>query len=151
MSISAITSVTNAPALDYSRFQQRLQDFRVLQSSLQAGDLAGAQQAFAAFQKDAQRAAQPSGTTSTLGQSSQASKDFQALQNALQSNDLKGAQQAFATLRQGLKSARQAGKAHHAHRHHRGNGGAAGAISSSSSTANTAIPTQTVGSVNQLA
>jgi len=111
MTVSSVSSSpyqTNAP----TPWQQRAQDFKALANALQSGDLTGAQQAFAALQKD-----QPgsTSTTSASGQNSQASNDFQSLQNALQSGDLSGAQQAFASLKQDLQGAH---RGHH-HHHHR--------------------------------
>jgi len=85
-----------------SPWKQRAQDFRALASALQSGDLATAQQAFAALQKDTPAAA--TGATSGTGTTNPITQDFQALQTALQGNDVSAAQKAFTTLRQDLRS-----------------------------------------------
>src|SRR5207253_7756520 len=103
---------------------QRQQDFQSLADALQAGNLPGAEQAFAALQKDRSSSASVASVTGTpqAGQSRPIRQDIQALQSALQSNDLAGAQQALTTFQQDLQ---QAGHTHQ-HRHHHGGGGQGG-------------------------
>jgi DNA-binding FadR family transcriptional regulator len=79
-----------------SNLQQRRQEFQALGQALQSGDLAGAQQAFAALN--------PNASSST--QSTQSNSNVSQLAQALQSGDLAGAQKAFAAMRS------------HGHHHH---------------------------------
>ena len=90
-----------------SSMARRSQDFTTLQSTLQAGNLAGAQSAFAAFLQDVQKTAQTAGPASLFGPGTQTSKDLQSLGSALKSADLTGAQKAFATLEQDIQIAGQ--------------------------------------------
>jgi hypothetical protein len=126
MSVSGVCAHTNSyPSTFQSNVKQRQQDFQSLADALQAGNLQGAQQAFAALQKDrssSPRVASVTGTPQT-GQSSPIRQEIQALQSALQSNDLAGAQKALTTFQQDLQ---QAG--HTQHRHHHGGGGQGGIL-----------------------
>jgi len=88
-----------------SALSPRSQDFAALQSSLQAGNLVGAQQAFAAFQQDVQKTAQAAGPSNLFAPGTQASHDLQTLGGALRSANLSGAQKAFATLLQDIQTA----------------------------------------------
>jgi ribosomal protein S20 len=119
MTVSNVSSTVNPYQPDVqSPWKQRAQDFKALQSALQSGDLSGAQQAFAAFQKDmpaSAQAAQTAQANSASTPNSQGAKDFQALQSALGSGDLSGAQQAFASLQKDLQSAGSTGRRHHHH------------------------------------
>jgi len=116
MSISGVSSVNNVylENLQNSNKQGR-QDFQALAQSLQNGDLAGAQKAFAAFQQDM--------ASSQIGQQDNGanpiSTDIQALSQSLNTNDLSGAQKALAQLQQDMQSQQvgQAGRHHHHHRH----------------------------------
>jgi hypothetical protein len=90
-----------------SSMTQRSQDFTMLQSTLQAGNLAGAQRAFAAFLQDVQKTAQTAGPASLFAPGTQTSKDLQTLGSALKSADLTGARRAFATLEQDIQAAGQ--------------------------------------------
>ncbi len=89
-----------------------------LAQALQAGDLGGAQQAFATIAQRVQ-AADPSrsgqGATAGQGSGSSLHQDYAALAQALQSGDLASAQQAFAQLQQDLQAL--PGR-HHRHHHH---------------------------------
>lgn len=81
------------------------QDMEALQNALDAGDLAGAQQAFAQFKQDFHaahhgRALYQTGVSDTLKQ------DLRSLQSALKSGDLAGAQQAFAQFKSDFRSER---------------------------------------------
>ena len=96
MNVTAVSSMT-----------QCSQDFTTLQSTLQAGNLASAQTAFAAFLQDVRKTAQMAGPASLFGPGTQTSKDLQTLGSALKSADLAGAQRAFATLEQDIQIAGQ--------------------------------------------
>jgi hypothetical protein len=129
MSVSGLDSTVSTSAVQ-NPFQQRRTDFRALASALRSGDLAGAQQAFAAWQQDAQggpqgQGAQPGGSISN---------DMQSLQKALQSGDLAGAQKAFATLQQDMRSVHHG----HGHHHHKHGGGIPAVTSPQSTSATTA-------------
>ena len=89
-----------------SPWKNRAQDFKALQTALQAGDLSGAQQAFATLQKDQPASSQAAQAANAPSQNSQ---------GALTSGDVSGAQQAFAALKQDIQGAGRAG--HHHHRH----------------------------------
>ena len=120
MAVSGVCANTNSyQATIQNNVKQRQQDFQSLADALQAGNLPGAQHAFATLQKD--RSSSPNVTSVTgtpqAGQSSPIRQDIQALQSALQSNDLAGAQQALTTFQQDLQ---QVGHSHH--RHHQGGG-----------------------------
>jgi len=92
-----------------SPLDKRCQDFTTLQSTLQAGNLSGAQSAFAAFLQDVQKTAQLAGPASLFGPGTQTSKDLQALGGALKSANLVGAQEAFAILEQDIQTAGHSG------------------------------------------
>lgn len=118
MSVSPISTSRANPyqAQLAGAFKQRGQDFKALGNALQSGDLAGAQQAFAALKKDTQiiqsaqqQQRQPS------GQNSRVTPDFKTVESALNSGDLSGAQKAFATVEQDIQALR---KSHGGHGHH---------------------------------
>ena len=116
MTVNSVSSTLNTYQPDVqSPWKKRAQDFKALQTALQAGDLSGAQQAFATLQKDQPASSQAAQTANAPSQNSQGAKDLQALQGALTSGDVSGAQQAFAALKQDIQGAGQAG--HHHHRH----------------------------------
>jgi hypothetical protein len=102
-----------------SSMAQRSQDFTTLQSTLQAGNLAGAQTAFAAFLQDVRQTPQTAGPASLFGPGTQAGKDLQVLGSALKSADLTGARRAFATLEQDIQAAGQSGASLSTARAHR--------------------------------
>ncbi|MHB1241647.1 MAG: hypothetical protein ACYC18_14280, partial [Gammaproteobacteria bacterium] len=127
MSIAAISSAYSPYQANSSSFnQQRRTDFQQLAQSLKAGDLSGAQQAFAALQQDFQGVSTIQGGSSastqvgavgaTSGGGSTLTSDLTAVGNALQSGNLSSAQNSFATLMQALQGA------HHGHHHHYGSG-----------------------------
>src|ERR1700687_3387956 len=96
-SISLLSASTQSQTLTLA--QQIRQDFKQLAGSLQSGDLAGAQKAYAALQKLLPSQSQNS-TSSTQSSSSSTNpivSDFNALGKALQSGDLTAAQSAFST------------------------------------------------------
>ena len=106
-----------------SPMAKRSEDFTALQTTLQAGNLAGAQTAFAAFLQDVQKTAQLAGPACLFGPNTQAGRDLQTLGGALKSANLAGAQKAFATLEQDIQAAGQSGnslsiaRAHHPFTH----------------------------------
>lgn len=126
MSISSISSNAGVPQGWQSPFQQARRDFGQLAQALQAGDLAGAQKAYADLQSLQQN--NQSGTNSAASANSSADpiqNDFQALGQALASGDLTQAQTDFAQLQNDVKSALQKeggfpglGAAHRGHHHH---------------------------------
>jgi len=125
MTVSGVCASTNSyQSAVQNNVKQRPQDFQSLADALQAGNLPGAQHAFAALQQDRSSSPRVTGVTgaSQAGQSSPIHQDIQTLQSALQSNDLAGAQKALTTFQQDLQ---QAGHTHH-HRHHQGGGGQGG-------------------------
>lgn len=90
-----------------TKFSQMKQAWQQLSESLQSGDLAGAQTAFATITSLQQ---QTSGSASHTN-NSQLSKDMQSLGQALQSGNLSAAQSAFAAVQNDLKSTH--GRHHH--------------------------------------
>jgi hypothetical protein len=95
-SVSRVSAIASQYRTDsQGLWQQRTNDFEVLQNALQSGNLWAAQQALATLQ---QNSSQPAGTGGAFSQNSQASSAFEALENALSSGNLSAAQQAFATL-----------------------------------------------------
>jgi len=119
MAVSGVcTGMNNYPSPVQNNFKQRQQDFQNLADALQAGNLQGAQQAFAALQKDCSSSPNVTSVTGTsqTGQSSPLRQDIQTLQSALQANDLAGAQKALTSFQHDLQQVGQA----HPHRHHHG-------------------------------
>ena len=99
MTISPLGSSPYVPAAQ-SGMRQDMQGVR---QALAAGDLAGAQQAFAAFKTDFHQA--HGGHSLYQTQVPFAIKqDLQNLQAALKGGDLAGAQQAFATFQQDFQA-----------------------------------------------
>ena len=89
-----------------SRFQQISQDFKQLASSLQDGDLSGAQQAYTSLQQLLPNQGQGS-QSSASGSNNPIASDFKALGQALNSGDLSTAQSAFSQLQNDLKTEAQ--------------------------------------------
>src|SRR5262249_9184731 len=85
-------------------FRQRRQDFKAMESAVQSGDLASAQQALAAFQHDQQTIQNSRSTAGAQGPGAQPQTQFQtdlaAPTAAIQSGDGKSAQTALNTLEQ---------------------------------------------------
>lgn len=123
------SSSSNLAALQ-SRLQQAQANLATLAQSLQAGNLAGAQQAFAALQQNA-----------PPGQNNPLQKQLAAVGQALQSGNLAAAQQAFAAL----QSAGQApgGQGGHSRGAGAGGGGGSGGAGGSSSSSSKTIVTET--------
>ena len=97
MSVTAISSdnTIHASALQ-AKYRQLVQDFKNLGDSLQPGDLASAQKAFAALQMHMPypRPVVPG----HLGQSDPLGNDLNSLASALQAADLSSARKAYASL-----------------------------------------------------
>ncbi len=108
---SALANPYQANATDPGK--QRAQDFKALETALQSGNLADAQKAFAAVQKDIQNAPQGSPDASATDGQTKSATDLQSLADALNAGDVSTAQQSFAALKQDLQSVR--GK--HGHHH----------------------------------
>ena len=167
-SISLLSASTQSQTLTLA--QQIQQDFKQLAGSLQSGDLAGAQKAYAALQK--LLPSQSQNSTSSTQSSSQSSSsstspivnDFNALGKALQSGDLTAAQSAFSTLQSDLKSQSQSSttgalmQAMRPHHHHHAaaaqdsdgdsdSTSSSTSTSSSSSTSSTSSSTSTTGQI----
>ena len=138
MSVGAVPSSSNAAnasalqSTERSAFKQRQQDFQSLAQTLSAGDLSGAQSAFAALQQDLKNVGpaptvQQTGSIQT-GQNSLTTA-LQALGQALNSGDLSSAQKAFAQLQQDIQQAARG----HRHHHHQAGGSAPGGAASTPS------------------
>jgi len=147
MSVSGVSSSSTVTQTDWrSLVNQFKQDFKQLASSLQSGDLTGAQKAYAALQQLLQ-SNQSGGQSSNAQQASSTNNpiqnDFAALGSALQSGDLSSAQSAFSQLQTDMKAAVQNGSsaavqsAHHGH-HHRHVSSASDSDSDSGATDQTA-------------
>ena len=136
MNASTIANRTSTPYDSTSSgiFKQRSQDFKALSAALQSGNLADAQKAYAAFQKDVQNGTQNSTGNSTSAQPAKVTSDLQALSDALKSGDVTSAQKAFATLKKDLVALRGA-HGHHGHHHKAANDGDASAASGSTTAA----------------
>ena len=110
MSVSPIsTASVNLYQAQVARaFKQRGLDFKALGNALQSGDLAGAQQAFAALKKDTQtiQGAQRQQSQPSV-QNSRVRPNFQTVESALNAGDLSGAQKAFDTVQQQIQAARK--------------------------------------------
>ena len=121
---------------------KRTQDFNALQATLQTGNIAGAQGAFASFLQDVQTVASASGPNSLFAPGSAANKDLATLGGALRASDLSTARTAFASLQMDLHNAapHTAISANHVHR----------PLSQVDISKNSAVPLPTI-SANQLA
>ena len=148
MSVSNVSSSSVVTQTDWrSVVNQFKQDFKQLASSLQSGDLAGAQKAYTALQQLLQ-SNQSGGQSSNAQQASSSNNpiqnDFAALGQALSSGDLSGAQSAFSQLQTDMKAAGSNNasggvqSALHGHHHHRHVSGASDSDSDSSTTDQTA-------------
>lgn len=92
------------------------QDFDQLGQALSAGDLSGAQQAFAAYQQDLQGLQQASAAQPVAQNAQTTLQDaVSALGTALNAGDVSGAQKAFTAMQQALQHA--GGHMHHHHPH----------------------------------
>src|SRR5271157_5825258 len=132
MSVSGVSSTDSLYQINQQNgWQQVMNDFSQVGQSLQSGDLAGAQKAFATLQQNMQNVGQSQsgqsqstqqqsalnqlgqalqsggaqGTSGDSGGSSTIGNDLNTLATALQSGDLTGAQQAFTSLMQDAQTA----------------------------------------------
>jgi hypothetical protein len=113
MSISAVSSDT-APDFQVcqSASRQRKQDFQALASSLESGNLGGAQQAYSDLA--ALSSASTSGSTqSSATAASSVQQDYAALGKALGAGNLAEAQQDFTKMQSDMKTAGFHGRHHH--------------------------------------
>jgi hypothetical protein len=151
MSVSSVSSSSSLTQTDWRSVTNQLkQDFKQLASSLQSGDLSGAQKAYATLQQLLQST--QSGGPSSNGQQASSTNnpiqnDFAALGKALSNGDLAGAQSAFSQLQTDMQAAAPNSasgavqSAHHGH-HHRH----VSSASDSDSDSSTADQTATTGS-----
>ena len=131
---SARGTSSNNSAGTYSQNPAK-NDFASLLSSVQSGDLTGAQSALASLQQA--RGAQ-FGAASNNGQS-QFQNDLSSLVSSVQSGDITGAQKSLTALQSDAKTSGVGGHHHH-HHHHAGavSGSDSGAAASNSATASPA-------------
>ncbi|HYA14298.1 MAG TPA: hypothetical protein VEF33_08160 [Syntrophales bacterium] len=129
MIVSGINSNTNVYQANtqHTKFRQIKDNFQQLDQALQAGNLNGAQQAFAALQQ-----LMPDLSLDNKIQNGQTSighglfkTDFNAIGLALKSGDLTGAKAAFAKLQQDIQSVH---KGRHSHNNHPNVGGSQNSI-----------------------
>ena len=157
MSISSESATSGLSQTDsQSSINQLRQSFRQLASSLQSGDLAGAQKAFSTIEtllQSNQSSSQSSAVQSASATNTPVQNDLAALGQALNSGDLTTAQSDFSKLKSDLQPAGQSvasgssqsvGSAHR-HGHHRAE--ASGPDSSSTAT-DPAAPTGVVSGPN---
>jgi hypothetical protein len=142
MSTSVVSASSSANAVTPQSSSTNLlqQTFKQLANSLQSGDLAGAQKAFASLTKQLQNSG------ASPAPNSQLASDFSALGQALSSGDLTTAQGAFSKLQSDAQSAAPTSSqgvksTHHGHHHH--HGGGASSSTSSSTSGSTATSTST--------
>jgi hypothetical protein len=111
MSISGVSSQSNLSQTDSaSSIYQLRQSFKQLATSLQSGDLSGAQKAFSALEsllQSNQPASQSAPAQSPAAPPSPVQDDLTALGQALSSGDLSSAQSDFAKLQKDLQPAGQ--------------------------------------------
>jgi hypothetical protein len=157
MSISSVSSASSLyqQTTQTSPLKQAQTDFAALSQALAAGNLNGAQQAYAAFQQDMQGIQSSQGTVQSPAAAGSTQNsiqgDLSAVGSALKSGNLTAAQNAFANLQQGLQSAQQ-GQASHGHHHHHHGGGAQSALTAlTSSSAGTTASGNTSSIINTTA
>jgi hypothetical protein len=142
MSTSSISGLAGSSSISSSLLQsvdsELKQGFQQLAQSLQSGNLADAQKAYASLENLLGSSSSTSSTASTTSSSSSSTdtlmKDFAAIGQALQSGDISSAQKDFQQLQSDAASAQQTTKTsghHHGHHHH-----VASSTSSTSSTSN---------------
>jgi hypothetical protein len=158
MSISAVSSTSGLSQTDsQGSINQLRQSFKQLASSLQSGDLSGAQKAFSALEgllQSNQSSSQSPTVQSASAQNSPIANDVAALGQALSSGDLSAAQSDFSKLQKDLQPAGQSasasgksvGSAHHKGHHHHAE--ASDSDSSSTATTTTASTATSVSSQN---
>jgi len=117
MNVSSIASSLSQANPQEMEHLQRSKEMQALKNDLQAGNLAGAQQDFAALQQAVQNAGQPSAGSQGMNPTG---KDFHSLQSALRAGDITSAKQALAAQSKNLPQANQANGQHHHSHHHAG-------------------------------
>ena len=116
-SVSGVSSLLNQYQVNWqNNSSQMKQDFSDLMTSLQSGNLTGAQTALSALTQSASALSQTQTTQQSGATGIQA--DFAALGQALQSGDMASAKTDFAKLQQDL----QGTHGHHHHHHHQTQG-----------------------------
>jgi hypothetical protein len=122
MSISAIFPAQSSYQPPSSAQSTFAQDFSQLVSSVNSGDLSGAQQAYSALSQ-----LQSSGQGPSANPNNPVSQALSQIGQALQNGSLSGAQQALSSLQQSHSG-------HHSHGHHHGGGGSTSTSSSAAAT-----------------
>lgn len=110
MSLSPISFTSQSYQAWQASMSQRREDFQSLASSLQSGDLSGAQQAYSAMESTFPNANSPisaasSTGTSASGAASSVQQEFAALGQDLSSGNLTQAQQDFTQLQDDFQAA----------------------------------------------
>lgn len=110
MSLSPISFTSQSYQAWQASMSQRREDFQSLASSLQSGDLSGAQQAYSAMESTFPSANSPisaasSTATSSGGAASSVQQEFAALGQDLSSGNLTQAQQDFTQLQDDFQAA----------------------------------------------
>ncbi len=138
MSISSISSLMNPSSIQnwQAMMSQQQQDFQSLASSLQSGNLSGAQQAYSELQATASASGS---NTSPVSGSGPCQQDFTALGQDLSSGNLSQAQQQFAQMKTDFQSALSQnggvqGMHHHGHHGHKTEASSADSESSTTTT-----------------
>lgn len=124
MSVNNVTSSTGVGRSGWrSTVHQAHEDFERLFQSMRAGDVSGAQQAYAALQQLADNAPLPNSpppaadaAAAAAGMVNPVAADWTALGQALQSGSTTAAQDAFTQLEQDLQAAVKNAGHHHHHR-----------------------------------
>jgi hypothetical protein len=137
----SVSSVSSTPAYQPPQPNPAVkQNMQQLVSSLQSGDLSGAQTAYAALSQSLP------GSNGTNNQNNPFQQGIAAIGAALQSGDLSGAQSALQSLQSQMKGA------HHGHHHHgQGSSSASSSASSSTTSADISTLTATTPSISLLA
>ncbi|HEX7653601.1 MAG TPA: hypothetical protein VF607_08845 [Verrucomicrobiae bacterium] len=79
-------------------------NFQAITSSIQAGDLAGAQGAFAALQQQIRSVANKTGISNVFDGTGKIGADYRAIQDALQTGDVATAQSALINFKQDIRA-----------------------------------------------
>ncbi len=104
--VSGITAYTRASQVTGNALSDKRQGLEALIQALQAGDLPGAQKAFASIQRGPQQMTK--GVAGANPSNDPVMNDWSRLAQSLQSADLQGAQRAFAQLQQDVMNTGQA-------------------------------------------
>lgn len=124
--ISAITSNTQNNLQNWQLMQQRRQDFQNLGSSIQSGNMSGAQQAYSDLQTmfaNASSSGTPgTSSTSAVSSNSAVQQDFAAIGQDLSSGNMAQAQKDYTQMKNDVQSVLSqntgmSGMHHHGHHH----------------------------------